>query len=104
MKLKIYLDLDEFDKKELSKREWNSYINKLNLLTKITKEYLKKGFISKTMCNRITRLWLFLPREKDTRKFMSTQQFHNHFEIEPLDIKKTQVALNKLYEAYKKEI
>ena len=103
MKLKIELDLNQFDKKELSKEEWNRYIWKLNLLDRLAKKYLDENKISKTMYNRITRLWLFLPREKESNKLMSSEQFNNLFQIDNLDLIKTQTALNKIYEVFQNE-
>lgn len=103
MKLKIELDLKQFDEKELSKEEWNRYIWKLNLLDRLAKKYLTEKKISKTMYNRFQRLWLFLPREKDSNKLMSSERFNNLFQIDNLDLIKTQTALNKIYGVFHNE-
>jgi len=101
--MKVELDLKQFDKKELSKEEWNRYIWKLNLLDRLAKKYLDEKKISRTIYNRIMRLWLFLPREKESNKLMSSEKFNNLFQIDNLDLVKTQTALNKIYEVFQNE-
>lgn len=95
-KLNIFLDLDNFDKIELTTEKRNEYINNLDLLCKEAERLHKEGKLSKIMLNRIKRLWLFLPREEGVRTFLKTKEFHSFFDIKPLDLIKLKVALKKI--------
>lgn len=97
--MKVYLDLKEFDNVELTREQRNNIVTRLNYLSKKAREMVEQKKLSKTMYNRIHRLWLFLPREEGQKLILSTQDFHNKFNIKPFDLKKFNIAILRLKDA-----
>ena len=102
--MKILLDLKIFDKVKLSKEERDRFVWKLLFISDTARKLNKNGKLSKTMLNRINRLWLFLPREENQREVGTIEEFHNLFHIKSLDIKELKIALNKFEKELKQKL
>lgn len=103
MKTKIFLLTKEIDKIELSKEASNRFSDKISFLVSKARELKREGKLSQTMVNRISKLWLLLPREKELRELIDTEQYYNLLKIQPIDLEKLGKALSKELELIKSE-
>ena len=100
MKIDIFLDLDNFDKKVLEmnddeKKRWVIEVSEIN--TKAEQLY-KQGKISKIVLNRVKSLWHFSPYQNVN--IMSTKKFNELFGIKEPNIKYIINAIKKVCREY----
>jgi len=103
MKLDVFLDLDDFDKKvkTMTKEEKWKVWNQMKYLSTEARRLYQDKKISKITCNRIRKVWTFSPFQNVS--FISSKKFHELMGVKNPNLKFIKTAIKKMMIIKKQE-